>query len=93
MDQEENEELVWWQMCHRAKRAKTPLHEFYGWMTYLTLYPLGPHNRQAAEAAERSIYKMNGPMKDTCRQTLRELRQKYLPKIEPNTWSINEELA
>ena len=81
MDEEEQtQQRLWWtlQSLDRAQRIE-------GYLSYLEVFPLGTHNRSAAEAIEAHAATLSGEEGAKLLERLRALRDPVLPELEPDT--------
>lgn len=55
-----------------------------GYLAYLAAFPLGPRNREAAEAVEELAQRLPSEEKVAVLMRLRALRDPHLPPIDPD---------
>ncbi len=77
----ETHELLWWSLQSLEEPQRTE-----GYFTYLEVFPLGRHNRSAAEAIEARAAGRSTEERSAMLLRLRALRAPYLPVVESNTW-------
>ncbi|MBO6938590.1 MAG: hypothetical protein JJ863_26720 [Deltaproteobacteria bacterium] len=77
----------WYAACARqAMKARNLVERAESFLRYLEKFPLGRHNRRAAESVEQLTHRIEGPEAKRVRQKLRALRDPHMPPAEPDTW-------
>ena len=77
------DDAFWLQCVRRASRAKELAREAEVMLLYLEAFPLGRHNRQAAEMVEGVIARLpEQPRRKHIQQRLRGVRDPWMPPIE-----------
>lgn len=77
----------WFAFCARqAMKARNLVERAESFLRYLEKFPLGRHNRRAAESVERLVHRIDEPDKGRVWNKLRSLRDPHMPPEEPDTW-------
>ena len=81
-------DVAFWVRCETdARRSPDPAARVEAYFLYLEAFPTGAHNRRAAEAIEDLLLEVRDPVsRDRMGDRLREIRERYMPPVEPNSW-------
>lgn len=84
---ESGDDGKWYAACARqAMKARNLVERAESFLRYLEKFPLGRHNRRAAESVEQLVHRIAGPEAKRVHERLRSLRDPHLPPTEPDTW-------
>ncbi len=67
-------------------KARNLVDRAESFLRYLEMFPLGRHNRRAAESVEQLVQRITGPEAERVEEKLRSLRDPHMPPPEPDTW-------
>ena len=79
-EEEHTQQRLWWTL-----QSLDPSQRIEGYFSYLEVFPLGTHNRTAAEAIEGHAATLPDDERVRLLDRLRALRDPLLPELEPDT--------
>ena len=86
-DEERDDGQLYAACARRAMEARNPVERADCFLRYLEAFPLGRHNRRAAQFVEDLVHRLVGPEARALQQRLRRLRDPHMPRPEPDTWT------
>ncbi len=71
--------------ARRAMRTTDWVERAESFLEYLEAFPLGRHNRRAAESIEAAVLQLDEPHASRLTARLRNLRDPHMPPVDPDS--------